>query len=112
MVGHKLGEFSPTRIFKGHSGKLVADKKAKPEEIQAAAPYLDAFDPELLEWITESQVAALISDNYAVEGVGVGPKDDQPHTLLPMCRRNAALMPRMASHANHAFPNSHGRLGT
>jgi small subunit ribosomal protein S19 len=20
MVGHKLGEFSPTRIFKGHSG--------------------------------------------------------------------------------------------
>ena len=21
MVGHKLGEFSPTRIFKGHSGK-------------------------------------------------------------------------------------------
>ena len=31
MVGHKLGEFSPTRIFKGHSGKLVADKKAKLE---------------------------------------------------------------------------------
>jgi small subunit ribosomal protein S19 len=21
MVGHKLGEFSPTRIFRGHSGK-------------------------------------------------------------------------------------------
>jgi len=21
MVGHKLGEFAPTRIFKGHSGK-------------------------------------------------------------------------------------------
>ena len=20
MVGHKLGEFSPTRLFKGHSG--------------------------------------------------------------------------------------------
>ena len=31
MVGHKLGEFAPTRLFKGHSGKLVADKKAKPE---------------------------------------------------------------------------------
>jgi small subunit ribosomal protein S19 len=25
LVGHKLGEFSPTRIFRGHSG---ADKKA------------------------------------------------------------------------------------
>jgi len=23
MVGHKLGEFSPTRIFRGHSGKKV-----------------------------------------------------------------------------------------
>jgi len=31
MVGHRLGEFSPTRLFRGHSGKLVADKKAKPE---------------------------------------------------------------------------------
>jgi small subunit ribosomal protein S19 len=31
MVGHRLGEFAPTRLFRGHSGKLVADKKAKPE---------------------------------------------------------------------------------
>ncbi len=23
MVGHKLGEFSPTRTFRGHSGKLT-----------------------------------------------------------------------------------------
>ena len=23
MVGHKLGEFSPTRVFKGHSSKKV-----------------------------------------------------------------------------------------
>lgn len=29
MIGHKLGEFAPTRLFRGHSGKLVADKKAK-----------------------------------------------------------------------------------
>lgn len=27
MVGHKLGEFAPTRTFKGHSGSKVADKK-------------------------------------------------------------------------------------
>jgi small subunit ribosomal protein S19 len=26
MVGHKLGEFSPTRIFKGHSGGKKAAK--------------------------------------------------------------------------------------
>ena len=30
MVGHKLGEFSPTRIFKGHSMKSAAEKTAKP----------------------------------------------------------------------------------
>ena len=29
MVGHKLGEFSPTRLFRSHSGKLAVDKKAK-----------------------------------------------------------------------------------
>lgn len=27
MVGHKLGEFAPTRTFKGHSGSKVADAK-------------------------------------------------------------------------------------
>jgi small subunit ribosomal protein S19 len=33
MVGHKLGEFAPTRIFKGHSGKKAAEAAAA-----AAAP--------------------------------------------------------------------------
>ena len=30
MVGHKLGEFSPTRTFKGHSVKAASEKSAKP----------------------------------------------------------------------------------
>src|SRR3979409_266107 len=30
MVGHKLGEFSPTRLFRGHTGNKAADKKASP----------------------------------------------------------------------------------
>ena len=30
MVGHKLGEFSPTRTFKGHSVKAAAEKAAAP----------------------------------------------------------------------------------
>ena len=34
MVGHKLGEFSPTRTFRGHSGSRAAEKTAAP----AAAP--------------------------------------------------------------------------
>ncbi|MCS6887246.1 30S ribosomal protein S19 [Chloroflexus sp.] len=28
MVGHKLGEFAPTRVFRGHGGKK-ADKRGK-----------------------------------------------------------------------------------
>jgi len=28
MVGHKLGEFAPTRIFKGHSGRKAAEAGA------------------------------------------------------------------------------------
>ena len=35
MVGHKLGEFSPTRIFRGHSGVKSAEEEAaaaKPKE--------------------------------------------------------------------------------
>jgi len=27
MVGHKLGEFSPTRVFRGHAGKKDKGKK-------------------------------------------------------------------------------------
>jgi small subunit ribosomal protein S19 len=27
MIGHKLGEFAPTRTFKGHSGDKKAEKK-------------------------------------------------------------------------------------
>src|ERR1051325_5727667 len=30
MVGHKLGEFSPTRTFKGHSMKAATEVAAKP----------------------------------------------------------------------------------
>lgn len=29
MVGHKLGEFSPTRIFRGHGGRMASEKKVK-----------------------------------------------------------------------------------
>ncbi len=44
MVGHKLGEFAPTRIFKGHSGKKAAEAgavvggKAAPGAPGAAPP--------------------------------------------------------------------------
>ena len=30
MVGHKLGEFAPTRLFRGHGGRF-ADKRSGPK---------------------------------------------------------------------------------
>lgn len=38
MVGHKLGEFSPTRIFKGHGGKKADAAGAKPGGAPVSAP--------------------------------------------------------------------------
>ena len=29
MIGHRLGEFSPTRVFKGHSGDQKSKKRSK-----------------------------------------------------------------------------------
>jgi kynurenine formamidase len=46
--------------------------------------YLDARDESLLEWIRDSQISALVADNYAVEGmVSRGPYE-RWHTLLPI----------------------------
>ncbi len=41
MVGHRLGEFSPTRLFKGHGSKKIAEAAtaaAAPAAASAAAP--------------------------------------------------------------------------
>lgn len=38
MVGHKLGEFAQTRVFKGHSVKAATEAAAKPAAAPAGAP--------------------------------------------------------------------------
>jgi small subunit ribosomal protein S19 len=37
MVGHKLGEFSPTRTFRKHGGKMQKELEVKRAEAEAAA---------------------------------------------------------------------------
>lgn len=37
MVGHRLGEFSPTRLFKGHGSKKIAEAAAAAQSAPAAA---------------------------------------------------------------------------
>lgn len=36
MVGHRLGEFSPTRVFRGHGSKKVAEASSGASEVKAA----------------------------------------------------------------------------
>ena len=38
MVGHKLGEFAPTRTFSGHHGNNLGDQAAAAGAAPAAAP--------------------------------------------------------------------------
>jgi small subunit ribosomal protein S19 len=38
MVGHKLGEFSPTRLFRGHAGQKVDKKAGRREASKMAKP--------------------------------------------------------------------------
>ncbi|MFJ9629976.1 cyclase family protein [Streptomyces sp. NPDC091280] len=71
-------------LHTGFATQILAwEKNPDPVAIHQTAAYLDADDPEILNWITESQMSALISDNYAVEGVGVT-QAKGPHTLLPI----------------------------
>ncbi|MBI3237073.1 MAG: 30S ribosomal protein S19 [Chlamydiales bacterium] len=38
MVGHRLGEFSPTRLFKGHGSKKILESAGSPAAPAAAKP--------------------------------------------------------------------------
>lgn len=55
-----------------------------PTEIFRTCTWLDSRDDTLLEWIADSQIAGLVSDNYAVEGMQG--KDTLPHRhpFLPL----------------------------
>jgi kynurenine formamidase len=55
-----------------------------PVKIHTTCAYLDARDQELLDWITESQISALVADNYAVEGLTGEPPAEHQCTLLPI----------------------------
>ncbi|MBI5413724.1 30S ribosomal protein S19 [Candidatus Peregrinibacteria bacterium] len=45
MVGHRLGEFSPTRKFKGHGGRLAREVGAASGAVAGTAPAAGAGAP-------------------------------------------------------------------
>lgn len=46
MVGHRLGEFSPTRLFKGHGSKKIAEAAGPSAAAPAASAKPAAAKPE------------------------------------------------------------------
>ena len=63
---------------------LAMNRDPDPRKIFTMCSYLDAHDPALLEWISESQISALVADNYAVEGLLGKDKDPSRHSFLPI----------------------------
>jgi len=63
---------------------LEWDREPDPVRIQTMCSYLDARDESLLEWIAESQISALVADNYAVEGLLGKDRDPSRHSFLPI----------------------------
>jgi kynurenine formamidase len=64
--------------------QMIMRMKGSPDDsINKACAVLDGFDKKLLNWIEESGVAAIASDNLAVEAVGKTIPEGW-HTNLPM----------------------------
>ena len=63
---------------------LEWDRNPDPSKLFTLCSYLDARDEALLDWIRDSQISALIADNYAVEGLLGKDKDPSRHSFLPI----------------------------
>jgi kynurenine formamidase len=63
---------------------LAWERDPDPVQIHTMCTYLDARDPSLLEWIAASRIAALVADNYAVEGLLGKDRDPSRHSFLPL----------------------------
>ena len=63
---------------------LAMNKTPDPEELFRTTSALDGRDPRLLQWVTDSGVVALISDNYGVESTPAKPCMDDYCALLPL----------------------------
>lgn len=67
--------------------QLILEQRGEPsaDALHRSCATLDGSDPRILQWITESGMAALISDNYAVEEYpGAAPPGDVSYPVLPL----------------------------
>lgn len=63
---------------------LEMKKSPDPKLLHATCTGLDGRDERLLQWISDSGVACLIADNYAVEIIPSSLTKPPPHALMPL----------------------------
>jgi kynurenine formamidase len=72
-------------LHTGFSDLLIEmDGAPNPELLRAGSIALDGRDPALLDWISESGIAAIASDNFAVEAYPARPPIKLPAAELPL----------------------------
>ena len=83
-------------LHTGFATKVLEwNRDPDPVKIHTMCTYLDARDEAMLEWITESQISALVADNYAVEGLVGRDRDDRAGTRS--CRSTTSASSSSAS---------------
>src|SRR5437763_1135284 len=90
------------------------DRNPDPAKLFTTGSYLDARDEALLDWIADSQISALVADNYAVEGLLGKDKDPSRHSFLPihhLCLFKLGVPPGEMWYLNElaAWLRAHGR---
>jgi kynurenine formamidase len=72
-------------LHTGFATKVLEwDGGATERQLFTSCTYLDAKDDALLDWIADSGIAALVADNYAVEGLLGKDRDPSRHSFLPI----------------------------
>jgi kynurenine formamidase len=72
-------------LYTGFADLLIElQKKPDPKLLHSTCSGLDGRDERLLQWISDSGLACLISDNFAVELIPTSLFKPKPHALMPL----------------------------
>ncbi|MCO5065008.1 MAG: cyclase family protein [Rhizobiaceae bacterium] len=77
---------------------MEMNRKPDPNRLFAESSALDGTDPKLLNWITDTGIVALASDNFAVEGMPDNIRHGKPRE-----REDAKPSPTLPLHAHCLF---------
>ena len=81
-------EIEPGDMLLIHTGwgQMILEMNLDPdaEKLHRSCAVLDSLDPKILEWVTDSGIAVIASDNMAVEDIGGPPRQNIKGSRLPL----------------------------